>query len=161
MVRYGRGSLVVLGVVLLAAGCGTPTHQSELHPPRMSHRSLNWGPILLSSGSVWQLNNPGAGIPRESFTIDITQGRRVRAMLYFTGFGSLTETPLGGTVPRSSASLTLSGQVSKSSLTGSNQTSPIKLVVWPVGPHVIRVTQTIAGDTADSFQRMLFHETSP
>lgn len=147
-------------VLASAAGCGTQPHLGKSPQPTVHHDKparLAFGPTALKPGDVWEINNPGGGTPREEFTIERIHGRRIDAQVYLGAFGSLLEAQVTGHFS-SKTSLTLSGTITESSATGSSQTLPIQLLIKPVGPHALWVTQTIAGDTANSFSQITFKE---
>lgn len=147
-------------VLVSAAGCGSQPHSAKPPKSTVSHQKparLAFGPAALKLGDVWEISNPGGGTPREEFTIERIHGRRIDAQVYLGAFGSLLEAQVTGRLS-ASTSLTLSGTITESSATGSSQTLPIQLLIKPVGQHTLWVTQTIAGDTANSFSQITFKE---
>ncbi len=149
-------ALVLFG----AAGCGSQPRGANPPPAHVHHAKspqVAFGPTVLKTGDVWELNNPGNGTPREEFTIQRIRGQRVDAQVYLGSFGSLLEAQVTGRLS-SSQSLTMSGTITESSATGNNQTIPIQILIKPVDSHTLWVTQTIAGDAANSFTQIPFTE---
>lgn len=144
-------------VILSACGQTQPKTAKPLKPTPIA--TLKLGPVRLKSGSVWELNNPGGGTPRESLVIQAIHGQKVTAEAYVGEFGSLIQANLRGKTSAAST-LVLSGTVSEASVTGASRSRPIHLTVKGVGPHTFWVTQSISGDTLNSFSQIPFKETS-
>lgn len=144
---------------LLLVGCGSPAHEANTgHPVASSHSShaVTIGATTVSTGSVWILNDPGSGLPRESLTIETIHGARITATLYLGEFGSLIQANIAGTVHAKNR-LTLSGLVQESTASGSTAHHPIHLTLQSAGPKAIWVSQRIAGDLVNSFGQVAFH----
>ncbi|NMP23063.1 hypothetical protein [Sulfobacillus harzensis] len=156
-----RMALVAAMTLMALSGCGT----QQAKPPKQSVpttpvSTLKIGPVVFKSGSVWQLNNPGGGTPRESLVIESIHGHRVGAVVYLSEFGSLIEANLKGTPSAKGNHLSLSGTVAEATVSGSSKTRPIRLLLQPVSPKTVWVTQTIPGDTVNSFSQIPFKETT-
>ncbi|MCY0878385.1 MAG: hypothetical protein OWU84_05545 [Firmicutes bacterium] len=154
-----RANFVAAGVLsVLLTACGTaPSPHPEAAPHRTpAVKALRLGAVSLRQGSVWLLDNPGDGTPRESITIESIRQRQVSAVVYLSEFGSLIDTTLHGTAG-SNQRLKLVGTVSDSTITGSVQTEPMTLVIQPVNRHTIWVTQHIQGDSLVDFSQIAFH----
>lgn len=149
--------------VLLATigltGCGTQVAKTPVaaSQPVLTHQSLSFGPITLATGMVWQLNNPGGGTPRELLTIEGLKGHHVVATVYVSEFGSLIQANLKGTVYQGQP-LKLSGAVAEASVTGTSHRLPMQLIIQAKNRHTIWVTQSIQGDTANTFSQISFHD---
>lgn len=154
-------ALAAIGATLWLTGCGSssPNPPATLPSAQTSAALLHIGAVTLTEGAVWQLNNPGGGTPRESLTIQSIHGHQLSAVVYLGEFGSLIQANLKGTW-HTAKSLTLSGTLSESTVTGSAKSVPIQMLLQPVKPHTLWVTQSIPGDTVNSFSQIPFQETS-
>lgn len=148
-------SLAALGLV----GCGTAAKPTVARPVLPKPASLKLGPVVLQTGGVWMLNNPNGGTPHESLSIEKIQGTRIEAVVYLGEFGSLVDATLHGN-DQGTKALTLSGTIEESTITGGTQSRPIQLLLQPVSPHTLWITQTIPGDSVDSFSQISFKESS-
>lgn len=152
-----------IGVVLLAvalAGCGTAPQKvatRSLAPRKVP--ALTVGPTTLSQGSVWQLNNPGDGAPRESLSITRIAERQITMQLYLSEFGSLFETHITGRTASQQRSVTLSGTLDEAAVSGQTINHRLVIILIPKSPHVMWVTQKITGDPVDSFSQLSFRDT--
>lgn len=146
---------LVLAVPLLS-GCGSlpshPTAQAADHV----RSGVDWGPITLHSGEVWQLNNPGSGAPRETLTFTLGTHRAAEISLYASAFGTLVNTTITGHIP-SQGAITIRGAVPEASAFGSPSNHRLLLVLDPKSAHTIWVTQHIHGDNLNTFTQLSFH----
>lgn len=144
-------------IILSACGQIQPKAVKPFKPAPVA--TVRIGPARVKAGSVWELNNPGGGTPRESLVIQAIQGQKVTAVAYMGEFGSLIQANLRGKIS-SASTLVLSGTVKEASVTGKSISRPIHVTVKGVRPHTFWVTQTISGDTLNSFSQITFKETS-
>ena len=153
-----------LGLMLAAAasGCGiTAAAKPPAKPLNAVHTAvLQIGPTRLAVGSVWQLNDPGGGSPRESLTITRLAGNSVRAQIYIAGSGSLYDIHVAGHFTRHDAALTFTGTLSQPSLSGHAVRDRLTILAVPKAPRVMWVTQRVNGAALDTFSQLSFHEIS-
>jgi hypothetical protein len=154
----------VLGLMLAAAasGCGiTVAAKPPAKPVKAVHQAvLQVGPTRLAVGSVWQLNDPGGGSPRESLTITRLAGSSVRAQIYIAGSGSLFDINVSGHFTRHDTALRFTGTLSQPSLSGNNVRDRLTILAVPKGARVMWVTQRVNGAALDTFSQLSFHEIS-
>ncbi|MCY0899148.1 MAG: hypothetical protein OWU33_09490 [Firmicutes bacterium] len=152
---FGAALSILIAVGVTACGNIPPTHPEAIPSPLHAVPMVRMGTVSLRQGSVWQLDNPGDGTPRESITIAAIRHRQVSAVVYLSEFGSLINTTLHGTAKNNR--LTLVGTVADSTISGSVQNEPMTLIIQPVNPHTIWVTQHIQGDSLVDFSQIAFH----
>ncbi len=151
--------ITATALMVILSACGQ-THPKAVKPFKPAPiATLKLGPTRVKTGSVWELSNPGGGTPRESLVIQSIHGQRVTAVAYMGEFGSLIQANLRGKTS-SASTLVLSGTVSEASVTGKSVSRPIHVTVKGIRLHTFWVTQTISGDTLNSFSQITFKESA-